>query len=135
MKIGFSGTRYGMSEYQGQWFRRIIWGFKEGEFHHGDCIGADKEANDVVDLGNDLVINIHPAWNIHGTRAFCQPQRFFYSFEPKNFVDRDKDIVDMSDLLIAAPLNSNPLSRSGTWTTIRYAKKVGKPVIVLPRHA
>lgn len=42
MKIGFTGTRHGMTNQQKNQFFKIIINLNDlKEFHHGDCIGAD----------------------------------------------------------------------------------------------
>jgi hypothetical protein len=33
--------------------------------------------------------------------------------------------------VIAAPMSSAEILRSGTWATIRYARKAGKPVLII----
>lgn len=48
----------------------------------------------------------------------------------KAYLDRIKDIVDMSDILIATPESVKEVLRSGTWSTVRYAKRAGKEVII-----
>jgi hypothetical protein len=55
--------------------------------------------------------------------------------EVKPFIKRDKEIVDAVETMIATPAGAEQV-RSGTWTTIRYAKKQLKPVhIIMPRAA
>lgn len=50
----------------------------------------------------------------------------------KDYKVRDKDIVDMSERMIATPFCPE-IARSGTWTTVRYARKKNKPLwIVMP---
>ena len=43
---------------------------------------------------------------------------------------RNKDIVNSCDILIACPENDKEVIRSGTWSTIRYAKKINKTVLL-----
>jgi predicted Rossmann fold nucleotide-binding protein DprA/Smf involved in DNA uptake len=46
---------------------------------------------------------------------------------------RNKVIVNISDVILATPFEDKEVMRSGTWSTIRYARKVGKtPIIILP---
>jgi predicted Rossmann fold nucleotide-binding protein DprA/Smf involved in DNA uptake len=55
-------------------------------------------------------------------------------YEKKPYLDRNKDIVRVSIGLIAAPKTNKEEQRSGTWSTVRYATKTGKPLIILPRE-
>ncbi len=50
---------------------------------------------------------------------------------PKRYLTRNKDIVRETDILIAAPAEIEEQIRSGTWSTVRYARKLGKPVFVI----
>jgi hypothetical protein len=115
MVIGFTGTRKGMTHIQKVILTEKLLRLQGVSLHHGDCIGADCECHDIAqELG--LAIFSHPA-NIKGLRAFCQCP----SYPPKPPLERNHDIVDCSDLLFAAPDGPEKL-RSGTWTTIRYAR-------------
>jgi hypothetical protein len=60
-------------------------------------------------------------------RSFCESTNIL---KPKPFLDRNKDIVNSCDILIACPENDIEVLRSGTWSTIRYAKKINKPVLL-----
>jgi hypothetical protein len=46
-------------------------------------------------------------------------------------LDRNRTMVNESHGVIAAPMSSAEVMRSGTWATIRYARKAGKPVLVI----
>ena len=51
--------------------------------------------------------------------------------KPKKYLDRNKSIVDKTDILIAFPSTNEEVIRSGTWSTIRYAKNKGKKILLL----
>jgi len=46
-------------------------------------------------------------------------------------LERNRAIVDETDILLAAPLESEEQLRSGTWATVRYARKQHKTVLVI----
>ncbi len=44
---------------------------------------------------------------------------------------RDKDIVNPAERMIAAPAGTTEELRSGTWATIRYARKKKVPLSIV----
>jgi len=125
--IGFTGTRSGMTERQKKELRKYL-EMQDcgGIFHHGDCVGADAEAHQIASrLGYEIVI--HPPKNPK-ERAYCWS---VFVKPEKEYLKRNHDIVDDSNILLAAPKSKKEVVRSGTWATIRYAHKIGKKVIVL----
>jgi len=130
MIIGFTGTRQGMTQNQKEQFVVKLFELGLTEFHHGDCKGADAEAHDIVrEFFPDVYIVIHPP-ELPYTQAFKQGDEHRV---PGSYISRDKDIVDDSEYLIGAPLTDEEQWRSGSWTTIRYARKTNKPYTVLER--
>lgn len=125
MKIGFTGTQQGMNDNQKYLFGNHLKDIK-GEFHHGDCIGADAQAHEIaIRLGLEPVI--HPP-DIMRKRAFKTALQIRKS---KPYLDRNKDIVNETELLVAAPKEMEMQLRSGTWSTIRYARKLKKNALIL----
>lgn len=130
MKVGFTGTQVGMSKSQKDSLFEILNHFNVTEFHHGDCIGADSEADAIARaLGSSIVI--HPPLDPK-KRAFCAKPGDIVR-QPQPYLDRNHNIVEAIDFLVAAPRTDEEELRSGTWATIRYARKVGKRVEVLRR--
>jgi len=131
MRVGFTGTRKGCTKEQKETLEYLIkclrLKYPQLEFHHGDCIGADAEANDIVSKFKSIPIHIHPPI-ISTHRA---NRAGFEIHEPKDYIIRNHDIVNSSDLLFATPKGFNEETRSGTWATIRYAKKMGKEICII----
>lgn len=118
MKLGFTGTQTGMSRVQKRQFRDFVRNNNIDEFHHGDCIGADAEAHNIVrEEKPACMIHAHPC-NIHRKRAHMRAD-VIHPVKPP--LDRNKDIVDASDHLFASPKGPEE-RRSGTWSTVRYAE-------------
>jgi hypothetical protein len=124
-EIGFTGTQDGMTEAQKKVVIETVSKITSITVHHGDCIGADSDFHDIC-LAMDKYIKIHPPIN-NGKRAFKDGH---FTYPTKDYLPRNKDIVNESTMLIATPSGPEKL-RSGTWSTVRYAKKQGKLVMVI----
>lgn len=127
MKIGFTGTQAGMTQIQKTMVERLIKQLGCREFHHGDCIGADENAHRIALKLNINWITIHPPDN-PAKRAFCLGNQ---NRVEKPYIARNHDIVNETDLLIATPGGETEQLRSGTWSTIRFARKNAKRVIII----
>jgi hypothetical protein len=101
------------------------------EFHHGDCVGADHDAAEVIWSLYDCPIICHPPVD-ETHRAFNQ--RASDTLPPKTHFARNRDIVDACDILVATPwqdVRPKPKTGGGTWYTIEYAEKRGKHVVII----
>ena len=139
MKVGFTGTRKGMSIHQRRLFIDLLNLGKEhrptrfgvlDEFHHGGCIGADEDAHHLVQNESDIPIYVHPC-DIKDMQSKITEGEMVERLPEKKPLVRNHDIVDECDMLIAAPFTNDEVVRSGTWATVRYAKRKGKIVIIL----
>jgi hypothetical protein len=127
MKIGFTGTRQGMSPSQAKQLRWILAILRHADqmitqqtiFIDGDCeTGADREARKMAELSGCEADPVPPANNTSAA-----------------LLARDRVIANACHILIAAPLTDKEELRSGTWATVRYARQAGKPVVMLSRGA
>lgn len=129
LKTGFSGTSQGMTELQLAVVRQLLVTVHlspDDELHHGDCVGADREVHDIChDLGIRTIS--HPPKN-HTKRAFTT--RHFSVRGERPYLERNRAIVDECYGLLAAP-GSPEMLRSGTWATVRYARKKGVPISIV----
>lgn len=130
--LGFTGTQAGMTLQQKKSFLqeleflRSFFRESEIEFHHGDCIGSDEEADGIVRifLPKPWLIVIHPPID-ETKRAFCKGENTVI-LDSKEYLDRDNDIVKECQVLIATP-SREEYQRSGTWTGVRMARKYKRP--------
>ncbi len=131
--IGFTGTRNGMTKEQKESFHSLIDAVSVKEFLHGDCVGSDEEAHNMVHelieiaKGEDIKIVGHPP-KYKGYRAYCKCDVLL---KPKEYLARNKDIVDNSEILIATSATDKEKLRSGTWSTVRYARKKNKLIYII----
>lgn len=130
--IGFTGTQAGMTDVQKRALLHI-WHLLRplSELHHGDCIGADAEAHVMFDREGKSIV-IHPPVD-RSKQAFCKAQlAAFDVLAPLPYLERNRAIVDASDVLFACPrdvIGEN--LRSGTWSTVRYARRLERPVFIV----
>lgn len=140
MKVGFTGTREGMTEVQANEVSDLVsMALHSDELHHGDCVGADEEFHNTAmlyraiafQLGHRARIISHPPKD-ERFRAFCEAADEVR--EPKDYIARNRDIVDETDVLIAAPKTPTApasLKGQGTWSTVFYALGKHKTVYVV----
>jgi len=135
--IGFTGTKLGMASAQEETLKSLLFQkMHEGpiEAHHGDCVGADAGFHDIIcelrSINLETNIVIHPPIRFQ-TRAFRGTGQSWVTILPqKDYVDRDYDIVDASDEMFATPRGAEQV-RSGTWTTVRYARRRGRRITII----
>lgn len=129
VKVGFTGTQQGMSKWQEACLKELLVQLSCTELHHGDCIGADAEAHNIArQLGGIKVVG-YPC-DIESKRAHCLVDEVKAVLKP---LVRNKLIVQSVEYLIVAPRTNEEELRSGTWSTYRYARQVGKPLKILLR--
>jgi hypothetical protein len=122
--VGFTGTRHGMTSYQREVVAKLLEGCEW--LHHGDCLGSDVQAHGLA-MEMRIRTAIHPPTN-ESQRAFCAGQLFL---PPLGYLARNRAIVNATGRLIATPHGYEEEMRSGTWSTIRFAHGVGKPVTIV----
>lgn len=94
--------------------------------HHGDCVNWDARAHSIAkEIGFE--VHIHPPKN-ESKRAFCRG--CLYIDEPVDYLKRNHNIVDSCTHLFACP-HDEEIMRSGTWATVRYARKQNKPITII----
>ena len=135
MKIGVTGTRSGMTEFQKTKVKKFIaykaiiqdgFAFDKKydpilEFHHGDCVGVDVEAAEMASEFDYRII-CHP--------PVKDDLRAFYPYDEIRPADtyfaRNRNIVNAVDFLIVVPFQDERQNHGGTWYTHDYAKKINK---------
>ena len=139
MRIGFTGTRFGMTIEQEQCIINAVasvksegnlgHGLKRLEFHHGVCVGSDEKFHKIVvkaGFGDNIIK--HPPINDYLMSKTCIEGIFL---EPKPFLERDDDVIKAVEIMLATPHEEYEIMRSGTWATIRHARKKKKPIFII----
>lgn len=134
VKIGFTGNRYGISPIQEEQIKLILDNYNDIIVSHGDCVGSDTDFHKLcvnyreMHLDKKIIIHIYPPNNPQ-LRAFNKGDVLM---KEKPYLERNLDIVRNSDILLACPIDKNKEElRSGTWSTIRQARKLKVPIHLL----
>lgn len=136
--VGITATREGLTPPQRTFIREYLEEhcppelISEGkvEGHHGDCVGGDEQCHEIF-MGLHIPVVLHPPEDPR-LRAYCQGA--VRSEKAKPYLERNKEIVRASTILLAAPKEKYepPVARGqGTWSTIRYARQRSKPYFVV----
>ncbi len=128
MKLSFTGTRQGMNDRQKAQFRARLERGDVTELIHGDCVGADRDADDIAaELG--IPRGIYPS-DLPPTRAHCAERGAVIMAPPGPPKARNILIAHRGDELFAASLHPVEQTRSGTWHCVRTARRFGRPVTI-----
>lgn len=134
IKIGFTGNRYGLNSEQKNQIISILDKYNNLIISHGDCVGSDTEFHNLcINYRNEypnkkITIHIYPP-NDPKLRAFNKGDLLM---DEKPYLQRNLDIIKNSSILIACPIDKNKEQlRSGTWSTIRKAKKQKLTIYIL----
>jgi len=140
MKIGFTGTRNGMSPMQLSCVRAIIQMHATDRRHiivtgaHGGCVGADAEFHSIC-MEYEIDRIIHPGYSTKDRDSKKFSADLFIGrrdvvLSPLPFLARNREIVETTDFMIACPESPLP-STGGTWYTVNYARDLKRNIIVI----
>lgn len=134
--LGLTATRSGLTPEQGRVLTHILRGLPNHpirELHHGDCVGGDADA-DAIAAALGVYRVIHPPDN-PALRAFCLCDEPVWDMGtvllPRPYKERNRHIVDACWYLLAFPATIREQPYGGTWTTVRYARSRGVPLVLV----
>lgn len=126
--LGFTGSSRGMTAAQKERCSKVVKRLIPTRAIHGDCVGADGEFHDMVRLlAPRCWIEIYPSTHTDA-RANKAGDKIH---EPRPPLDRNPLIVAASRVLLATPETAHEIVRSGTWTTIRCARREHLPIYIV----
>jgi hypothetical protein len=129
-RVGFTGTQIDCTPTQVVALARTLVELGLDVLHHGDCIGADETAHRIV-RAMGARIELHPP-RVASKRARCEVVRGEVVHPTDEYLSRNHAIVNLTTVLVACPKEeSGEVTRSGTWATVRYARKLGRPVVIV----
>lgn len=128
-RLGFTGTREGMTPEQMERCRIVLAGLNQSELHHGDCVGADADMHAIARFHGVERIVSHPS-TFGSLRAYCAAD---FTCQPLPPLTRNAIIARECHTLIATPREDHQprRTRSGTWHTVRYAREIRRDVMVV----
>lgn len=127
--MAFTGTQNGMTSFQLDGISSLMFSvIKKHKLivRHGLCIGADTQFHNIVKSHNGYVIG-HPC-TIEAKQSLLECDEMMPVKLP---LDRNKDMVSESNWVLAAPATQREMVRSGTWATIREARRLKKPLTII----
>jgi hypothetical protein len=125
-RVGFTGTRDGMTLAQKVTVIALLRDLGPTWAHHGDCVGADADFHHIAkEVGAQVMI--HPPSDPR-LRAKLVGDDIA---EEKPYLDRNRDIVNACEVIIATPKEAREMNRGGTWWTIRLAQKLGRELVIV----
>lgn len=134
MRLGITGSSRSYTPWQEAKLRELMTSFRFTEFHHGDCVNVDAlghrialEIREQASSHDRPIIHIHPP-DKDSKRAFCQGGDVVWP--PKPYLERDEDIALCEVLIVLPEGPEEKFPRSGTWATVRRARK-NKYVLII----
>lgn len=149
MILGFTGTRKGLTPAQRAQLPSVLvvqpllkssdgmFGIDPIRTLHGGAAGADQEFHDWL-MEATPWMSVPPLIEIYPTEDRAQ---LWYSRDSRQVnwcvhpgsdpLTRNRIIATRCDALLACPAEATEQLRSGTWSTVRYARKASKPVTLL----
>jgi len=133
--LAFTGTRRGLTDAQRSALRVVLAGYPGATLHNGCAEGADEECLELVYsgiLGRCSVV-LHPAHLLRFIWAQSWQVGFNGHADLRGVagpLERNRRMVDAASVVIACPHGPEE-RRSGTWSTVRYARKRGRDVVIV----
>jgi hypothetical protein len=128
--IGFTGTQEGITDAQVAATTRTFVELGMTRLHHGSCVGADAWSHYLARVMG-VSVELHPPVNT-SKMAPCEMLPGEVTHAPRPYLDRSHDIIDLSFSLVATPKEEvGETMRSGTWATVRYARKRRRPICII----
>ena len=137
MKVGFTGTREGLTDQQLAWLYSLLEDQSPDmaitEVHHGACVGADLAVHQAA-LDANCLVHVWPPTNMSLCATECLIQGPLVTIHPRMpYFNRDREIVNATEGLIALPKHDaqpDPPQWGGTWYTVDFALRMNRPVII-----
>lgn len=129
-RVGFTGTQVGLTDSQIAALARTLVNLGCAVLHHGSCVGADAQAHYIARVMG-AAVELHPPLNT-SKMARCSMLAGEWTHASAPYLARNRAIAEATEVLVACPREETGEElRSGTWATVRYARKLGRPVYIV----
>jgi hypothetical protein len=129
IRVGFTGTGTFIAPQQRATLERHLRKLKPYILHHGDCVEADAAAHDIA-VAHNMAIRVHPPDN-PVKRAFKTTGLDTIVLAEAEYHVRNLHIVRAAEHMVGCPDTYEEIVRSGTWSTIRKARKRKIPIFLI----
>jgi predicted Rossmann fold nucleotide-binding protein DprA/Smf involved in DNA uptake len=126
--LGITGTRAGPRPAQTAAALKFMRGLKPYRVVHGGAPGFDMIAHGIAETLRVREIEVHPS-TVRSPSIIPGAGVVVYPELPP--LERNRVIIKRVYGLLACPKTDDEELRSGTWATVRYARKAGVPVYII----
>lgn len=135
MILAFTGARTGLTDTQRLSLRVVLAdpAFRHGTLHNGVAVGADEACLLEADALGSPALHMWPA--SHARWRFALAVQFdwrglctVHGVRPP--LVRNRLMAEAAQVLVACP-DGPERQRSGTWSTVRHARKLGRTVVIV----
>lgn len=135
--IAFTGTRRGLSRSQYQALVEVLSAFPGAPVHNGAAHGADRECLAALTKLGPRNVHYWPSNESQREYAFRWGTDFerhplgakFNPMLPP--LDRNRRMVEAATVVVACPQGYAEELRSGTWATVRHARRLGRRLVIV----
>lgn len=132
--VAFTGTRYDLPAAQVAALARVLRDLAPSRLAHGCAQGADEMAWRIA-RAMGVPVDHYPGVGAGGSRVWrgaCDVQPGDLAHAEAPMLRRNRAIVDTGDVLVACPREERGEAlRSGTWSCVRYARRVGRDIVIV----
>lgn len=139
-RYAFTGVARALSPEEVERVREAVRALTDGSvFVTGGAVGVDSlvaaAAAEFFPEARHLVIAPAAPWSERVPEGAELRYAAAGRTDPDSYMLRNDALVAEADVLIAFPEGAREVLRSGTWATVRRARKAGRPVRIFPLRA
>lgn len=134
--VGFTGTSRALTVEECAYVRAVVAGIDADRYVTGGALGVDTVVHLVAaglrPSAEHLVLVPDAPWSEDTAERATVERVPGGKTAGESYMLRNDAIVAAADLLVAFPETAAGSLRSGTWATVRRARRAGVPVLIFP---